>query len=236
MIAYDTEAVEIDSYKPGIPNRTSEHGFGWLRMADVIDIAPGAHGKNWHPFIKAKHWINQDFKNFQNKVYVVGNPWGFWEEFGEFEFYYPSQGSTPFNELFEDLAAGRSVRKVAPNMTAKALRGTNSGRRGRGGRGGRGDPSGRGDRGAPSGRIASSARDTASTRGAPFKRGAPTNRGAPMNINGTARASEAIPIRTNITVKATTAESMTSKESNSTKAYTSTSTKKNTSTNSVTIS
>lgn len=80
LLAYDTESVENPRYKPFILNRTSEHGFAWLRLAEVALVPPGEHGKNWRPFIRARHWINHDFRQFQNKYFCVGNPMGFWRE------------------------------------------------------------------------------------------------------------------------------------------------------------
>ena len=106
LLAYDTEGVENPRYKPFILNRTSEHGFAWLRIADISHVPPGEHGKNWRPFIKARHWINHDFRRFENKYFCIGNPMGFWPEYGESQYYRASEGPAPFHKLFEELAGG----------------------------------------------------------------------------------------------------------------------------------
>ena len=40
LLAYDTETVETPRYKPSVHNRTSEHGFASLRLADIAHVAP----------------------------------------------------------------------------------------------------------------------------------------------------------------------------------------------------
>ena len=104
LLAYDTEGVETANYKPKVLNRTSEHGFAWLRVADIAHIPPGERGENWFPFIRARHWINQDFRNFENRFYCIGNPKGFWPKYGKSQYYNVSEGPAPFHELFEELA------------------------------------------------------------------------------------------------------------------------------------
>lgn len=239
LIAYDTESVDNERYIPSKLNRTSEQGFGWLRTADIIDVAPGRYGHNWHKYVKVKHWINQDFELFRNNLYVVGDPWGFWEEYGESEFYYPSEGSAPFDRLFKDLAAGRTVRKAIPSMTAKALRGTNSGNRGtpRGGRDGRGGRNTQSGRGSASTRGDSSARRGPSARSGPFMNGGPTGpttRGGLSSNNTTAQDTRPASARTTVTISTTSKESSTIREKSAVKE--STTTKESATTSNVTIS
>lgn len=50
LLAYDTEGVETPKYKPNVRNRTSEHGFAWVRIADIAHIPPGKHGVNVRHF------------------------------------------------------------------------------------------------------------------------------------------------------------------------------------------
>ena len=104
LLAYDTESVEIPKYKPNVPNRTSEHGFAWLRIADIANIAPGHNACNWRPFIHARHWINSDFRNFKNRFYCVGNPLGFWPEYGKSQYYRVREGPAVFHRMFEEIA------------------------------------------------------------------------------------------------------------------------------------
>ena len=106
LLAYDTEGVETPDYKPSVRNRTSEHGFAWLRVADIAHIPPGRHGVNWRPFVHAKHWINHDFRSFANRLFCVGNPQGFWPRYGKLQYYRVSEGPAPFHRLFEELADG----------------------------------------------------------------------------------------------------------------------------------
>ena len=105
LLAYDTEIVETPNYKPNILNRTSEHGFAWLRLADIAHVAPGKDGCNWRRFIHASHWINQDFRNFKNWFYCVGNPKGFWPQYGKSQYYRVSEGPAPFHKLFGEIAS-----------------------------------------------------------------------------------------------------------------------------------
>ena len=109
LLAYDAEAVETPNYKPQIPNRTSEHGFAWLRIADIASVAPGENGRNWRPFIHAEHYINKDFCNFKNRFYTVGNPNGFWPEYGKSQYYRVSEGPAPFHKLFKEISRATST-------------------------------------------------------------------------------------------------------------------------------
>ena len=104
LLAYDTETVETPRYKPQVLNRTSEHGFASLRIADVADVAPGKNARNWRPFIRASHWINQDFHNFKNRFYCVGNPLGFWPEYGKSQLYHVREGPAVFHRMFLEIA------------------------------------------------------------------------------------------------------------------------------------
>ena len=107
LIAYDSEGVESNRYdEKGRPigPATTEHGFAWLKLADVADIPPGKNGINWHPYIRARHWLNWEYRNFANYKYVAGNPRGFWKEYGATKYYHESEGPTPFHKLFEELA------------------------------------------------------------------------------------------------------------------------------------
>ena len=111
LLAYDTEGVENPKYKPDVRNRTSEHGFAWVHVAEIAHIPPGSHGVNWRPFFHAEHWINHDFRNFTNRYFCVGNPKGFWPRYGKSQYYCVSDGPAPFHRLFEKLA-GDSVGAV----------------------------------------------------------------------------------------------------------------------------
>lgn len=104
LLSYDTETVESHRYdRQGNPigPATTEHGFAWLNLAEVANIPPGPYGVNWHPYIRARHWLNGNFANYK---YVVGNPLGFWKEYGETEYYFDSEGPAPFHRMFEKIA------------------------------------------------------------------------------------------------------------------------------------
>ena len=105
LLAYDTETVENHRYKPNVTNRTSEHGFAWMRIADVAHVPPGEYGKNWRPFFHARHWINREFRTFKNRYFCVGNPNGFWPQYGTSQYYNESECPAPFHKLFEELAS-----------------------------------------------------------------------------------------------------------------------------------
>ena len=130
LLGYDTEGVETPNYKPQVRNRTSEHGFSYLRLAEVAHLAPGEYGRNWRAFIGARHWINKDFRNFTNKFYCVGNPNGFWPEYGRSRYYHVSEGPAPFHELFQELASatGNAMRKIdTVSDVTRAFESTNLG-------------------------------------------------------------------------------------------------------------
>ncbi len=107
LLAYDSESVEPNRYdrqRRPIGPATTEHGFAWLSLADVADVAPGEDGINWHPYIQARHWLNWEFRNFANFKYVIGNPLGFWEKYGKTQFYFDAEGPAPFHQMFEEIA------------------------------------------------------------------------------------------------------------------------------------
>ncbi len=120
-LAYDCETAEINSYNPGALSRTTEHGFAWWRAADCLEVPPGLHGVNWHPYIQARHWINRDFRGYENMLWVVGNSRGFWREYGNSEYYDARDGPAPFHALFARMAVEHAVLKAA---TSNAIKGT----------------------------------------------------------------------------------------------------------------
>lgn len=124
LIAYDSEGVESNRYdrqRRPIGPATTEHGFAWLDLAAVADIAPGPNGVNWHSHIQARHWLNWDYRNFANFKYVVGNPRGFWKEFGETQYYFESEGPAPFHRLFQEISSAATVAKERSNTLEKGL-------------------------------------------------------------------------------------------------------------------
>lgn len=113
LLAYDSESATNHNYARNILNRTTEHGFAWIRLADVVGIAPGPNGVNWHPYVRARHWINKAFKDYKNQDFCVGNPHGFWKEYGKSLYYTDAEGPAPFQALFKELAGDRGVAGVA---------------------------------------------------------------------------------------------------------------------------
>ena len=114
LLSYDSESVESNRYdrqrKP-IGPATTEHGFAWLDLAEIADVPPGPDGVNWHPHIRARHWLNYEYRNFANFKYVVGNPLGFWKEYGETEYYYDSDGPAPFHRMLQNIACAAASAK-----------------------------------------------------------------------------------------------------------------------------
>ena len=127
LLAYDTEGVESNRYdRQGrrMASATTEHGFAWLILAEVADVPPGRNGINWHPYIQARHWLNWDYRNFANFKYVVGNPLGFWKEYGDTRYYVESEGPAPFHQLFRELASAVVVKRssdATKNATAEEI-------------------------------------------------------------------------------------------------------------------
>jgi len=107
LLAYDSEAATNMHYKPSVQNRTTEHGFAWLRLSDVVAVDPGAHGDGWHPFIQASHFVNREFRKYENSDWMVGNRDGFWPQYGMSKFFDVKDGAAPFDALFESLALGK---------------------------------------------------------------------------------------------------------------------------------
>ena len=107
LLAYDSESVESNRYdrqRNPIGPATTEHGFAWLNLADIAEVPPGPDGVNWHPHIRARHWLNWDYRDFANFKYVIGNPHGFWKEYGETQYYFDSEGPAPFHRMFQTIA------------------------------------------------------------------------------------------------------------------------------------
>lgn len=113
LLAYDTESATNARYATAVLNRTTEHAFAWLRLVDVVGIAPGQHGINWNPYIRARHWINKELKHYKNQDFCVGNPHGFWEQYGKSLYYMDQEGPAPFQALFKELADARRVDEAA---------------------------------------------------------------------------------------------------------------------------
>lgn len=121
LLAYDTESATNARYATSVLNRTTEHGFAWLRLADVVSIAPGPSGVNWYTHIQARHWINKDLKDYKNRDYCVGNPHGFWEQYGKSLYYTDKDGPAPFQTLFKELAGDQRVEEAAAAIQSLAL-------------------------------------------------------------------------------------------------------------------
>lgn len=126
LLANDCEHVESDNYIPNIENRTTEIGFASLSLRDVIGIPPGINGENWHPMIKAKHFVNKIWsdKNYKNKLYCAGNPKDF--RHGQSEYYKPNQSPHQVHAYFKELAnptaAQRSMIRTAENKKTFEVR------------------------------------------------------------------------------------------------------------------
>ena len=123
LLAYDSEGVESNRYdrqRRLLGPATTEHGFAWLNLVEVADVPPGTDGVNWHPYIRARHWLNWEYRNFANFKYVVGNPRGFWKNYGETKYYFESEGPVPFHEMFRDIACAAIVAKESPEASEKA--------------------------------------------------------------------------------------------------------------------
>lgn len=78
FIAFDVEAYEKDHEK------ITEIGVSVLDTLDLVDVAPGRDGKQWHGKIRTRHFRIKEYQHLQNKEYVNGCPDRF--EFGSSEF------------------------------------------------------------------------------------------------------------------------------------------------------
>ena len=121
FLAYDTETVEVPTYKPNKSNRTTEHGFAYLKLADVADIGPGRLGENWHSHVKARHWINNDWRGWENKIFLVGNRDGFWPQFGKSGYYWTQESPAPFHSFFQELAQRNSTHVDSPQVASGSV-------------------------------------------------------------------------------------------------------------------
>lgn len=76
-------AVDVESYERN-HNIITEIGFATLDTRDLKGIPPGEAGKDWHKFIRARHFRINEYKHYINSEFVRGCPDQF--EFGESEF------------------------------------------------------------------------------------------------------------------------------------------------------
>jgi hypothetical protein len=76
-------AVDVESFERN-HSLITEIGFATLDTRDLVDTRPGEHGKDWHKFIRARHFRINEYKHLSNFQFVRGCPDNF--EFGESEF------------------------------------------------------------------------------------------------------------------------------------------------------
>ncbi|CAD0088249.1 unnamed protein product [Aureobasidium mustum] len=76
-------AVDVESYERN-HNIITEIGFATLDTRDSKGIPHGEAGKDWHKFIRARHFRINEYKHYVNSEFVRGCPDQF--EFGESEF------------------------------------------------------------------------------------------------------------------------------------------------------
>jgi hypothetical protein len=76
-------AVDVESYERN-HNMITEIGFATLDTRDLKGIPHGKAGKDWHKFIRARHFRVNEYKHYTNSEFVRGCPDQF--EFGESEF------------------------------------------------------------------------------------------------------------------------------------------------------
>ena len=124
LLAYDSENATNPNYKPSATYRVTEHGFAWLRLSDIANIAPGPNGVHWHPHIRAAHWINWDFRTYENSDYLVGNRDGFWPQYGESSFFKMKDGAAPFENFLTELASSMPFRDDPEATTQTGSKGT----------------------------------------------------------------------------------------------------------------
>jgi len=76
-------AVDVESYERN-HNIITEIGFATLDTRDLKGTPHGVAGKDWHKFIRARHFRVNEYKHYVNSDFVRGCPDQF--EFGESEF------------------------------------------------------------------------------------------------------------------------------------------------------
>jgi hypothetical protein len=76
-------AVDVESYERN-HNMITEIGFATLDTRDLKNTPHGEAGKDWHKFIRARHFRVNEYKHYTNSEFVRGCPDKF--EFGESEF------------------------------------------------------------------------------------------------------------------------------------------------------
>ncbi|KAH0340514.1 hypothetical protein KCU81_g6748, partial [Aureobasidium melanogenum] len=76
-------AVDVESYERN-HNIITEIDFATLDTRDVKGVLHGEAGKDWHKFIRARHFRINEYKHYVNSEFVRGCPDQF--EFGESEF------------------------------------------------------------------------------------------------------------------------------------------------------
>ncbi|KAI5207987.1 hypothetical protein AUEXF2481DRAFT_32417 [Aureobasidium subglaciale EXF-2481] len=76
-------AVDVESYEKN-HNIITEIGFATLDTRDLKGLSHGEAGKDWHKFIRARHFRVSEYKHYTNSEFVRGCPDKF--EFGDSEF------------------------------------------------------------------------------------------------------------------------------------------------------
>lgn len=51
-------------------------------MTELMAVATDEKGKNWWPFLKAKHFLVDKYKNHPGSGWTDGDPLEFYKEFG----------------------------------------------------------------------------------------------------------------------------------------------------------
>lgn len=66
---------------------SSEFGIAWLRFADVATVPLVFHGRGWHPYIHAYHFINTLTLDHRLCQHIMGDKFGFiWGESTHYDF------------------------------------------------------------------------------------------------------------------------------------------------------
>jgi hypothetical protein len=122
LVAIDLESREYD------PRVVTELGIAWISLSEVTHLPPGDKGEGWHSAIYARHFMAKEWQGYRCKNFTVGNPWGFWKEYGRTEVV-PKQGiAFRLGKQFRDFSqariaipvpASRDPKSTQPNTNAK---------------------------------------------------------------------------------------------------------------------
>ncbi|TIA51509.1 hypothetical protein D6C77_08836 [Aureobasidium pullulans] len=109
-------AVDCESWERN-HNIITEIGFATLDTRDLKDVHHGEGGKDWHKFVRGRHFRINEYKHYTNSEFVRGCPDRF--EFGESEFVDLADAPRMIATCFKHPYSAKNVGDVAEEHQEK---------------------------------------------------------------------------------------------------------------------